>query len=99
MPFSANGAKSYPKERVECFFDGRTLVIDNWRRLRRFNVRGPLFELGKRQDKGHAAEIAAWLAAVRRSGPSPIPLDELLEVSRWSIRAGDAARRQPTLDG
>ena len=90
--YVANGAKSYPKERVECFFDGRTLVIDNWRRLRRFNVRGPLFELGRRQDKGHAAEIDAWLSAVQRGGPPPIPLDELIEVSRWAIRAGRAAR-------
>jgi predicted dehydrogenase/threonine dehydrogenase-like Zn-dependent dehydrogenase len=92
VTYLANGAKSYPKERVECFFDGRTLVIDNWRRLRRFNVRGPLFELGKRQDKGHAAEIDAWLAATRDGGPAPIPLEELVEVSRWAIRAGDAAR-------
>jgi predicted dehydrogenase len=98
IAYLANGAKSYPKERVECFFDGRTLVIDNWRRLRRFNVRGPLFELGKRQDKGHAAEVHAWLSAVRRGGPSPIPLDELIEVSRWAIRAGDAARRQSAID-
>ena len=95
--YAANGAKSYPKERVECFFDGRTLVIDNWRRLRRFNVRGPMFELGKRQDKGHAAEIDAWLSAVQRGGPPPIPLDELIEVSRWSIRAGRAARGQTEL--
>ena len=95
--YAANGAKSYPKERVECFFDGRTLVIDNWRRLRRFNVRGPMFELGKRQDKGHTAEIDAWLSAVKRGGPPPIPLDELIEVSRWAIRAGRAARGQMEL--
>ena len=98
ITYLANGAKSYPKERVECFFDGRTLVIDNWRRLRRFNVRGPLFELGRRQDKGHRAEVEAWLAAVRRGGPAPIPLGELIEVSRWAIRAGNAARRQPAID-
>jgi predicted dehydrogenase len=98
IAYLANGAKSYPKERVECFFDGRTLVIDNWRRLRRFNVRGPLFELGKRQDKGHRDEVLAWLSALRRGGPAPIPLDELIEVSRWAIRAGDAARRQPAFD-
>ena len=98
ITYLANGAKSYPKERVECFFEGRTLVIDNWRRLRRFNVRGPLFELGKRQDKGHAAEIDAWLSAVRHGGPPPIPLEELIEVSRWAIRAGNSARRQSVLE-
>jgi predicted dehydrogenase/threonine dehydrogenase-like Zn-dependent dehydrogenase len=94
IAYLANGAKSFPKERVECFFDGRTLAIDNWRRLRRFSVPGPLFEFGKRADKGHAAEIDAWLSAVRLGGPPPIPADELFEVSRWAIRAADAARRR-----
>jgi len=98
ITYVANGAKSFPKERVECFFDGRTLVIDNWRRLRRFNVRGPMFELGKRQDKGHDAEMETWLAAARLGGPPPIPLDELLEVSRWAIRAGESARRRVVHD-
>src|SRR4051812_8441514 len=67
--YLANGAKAFPKERIECFFDARTLAIDNWRRLNRVNVRGPMFELGKRQDKGHAAEIQAWLAALKKGGP------------------------------
>jgi predicted dehydrogenase/threonine dehydrogenase-like Zn-dependent dehydrogenase len=94
IAYLANGAKSFPKERIECSFDGRTLAIDNWRRLRRFNVPGPLFEFGKRQDKGHAAEIEAWLTAVRLGGPPPISADELFEVSRWAIRAGHASRRR-----
>jgi len=70
------------------------LVIDNWRRLRRFNVAGPLLEFGKRPDKGHVAEIGAWLAALKLGGPPPIPADELFEVSRWSIRAAERARRR-----
>jgi predicted dehydrogenase/threonine dehydrogenase-like Zn-dependent dehydrogenase len=98
IAYLANGAKSFPKERIECFFDGRTLAIDNWRRLRRFNVAGPLFEFSKRPDKGHRAEIEAWLAAIRHGAPSPIPIDELLDVSRWAIRAGDAARRRSARD-
>jgi predicted dehydrogenase/threonine dehydrogenase-like Zn-dependent dehydrogenase len=98
IAYLANGAKSFPKERIECFFDGRTLVIDNWRRLRRFNVQGPLFEFAKRPDKGHIAEIQAWLSAVRLGGPPPILADELFEVSRWSIRAADGARRRSVHD-
>ena len=88
----ASGAKSYPKERIECFWDGKTVAIDNWRRLRRFGVPGAWLERGGRMDKGHAAEIAAWHAAVRSGGPSPIPLDEIVEVSRWAIRAAEQAR-------
>ena len=93
IAYLANGAKSYPKERVECFFDGRTLSIDNWRKLHRFGARAPMFEMSKRQDKGHSAEVDAWMRAVKSGGPAPIPLDELIEVSRWSIEAGAAARR------
>jgi predicted dehydrogenase/threonine dehydrogenase-like Zn-dependent dehydrogenase len=93
ISYFANGAKTYPKERVDCFFDGRTLSIDNWRKLHRFGLRAPLFEMSKRQDKGHSAEVDAWMRAVKQGGPAPIPLDELIEVSRWSIDAGVAARR------
>ncbi len=95
IQYLANGGKTYPKERVECFFDGRTLQIDNWRRLNRFGVSGPLVEFGKRQDKGHAAQITAWIASIRDGAAPPIPLAELIEVSRWSIRAGKMARRLP----
>jgi len=90
--YLASGSKAFPKERIEAFWDGKTVAIDNWRRLRRFGVRAPLFERAKRQDKGHRAEVRAWLGAVRAGGPAPIAPDELFEVSRWSIRAAELAR-------
>lgn len=86
--YIASGSRSYPKERVECFFDGRTVTIDNWRRIRDWGAAMPW----KRrtpgaQDKGHAAELNAWMKAIRDGGPAPIPLDEIVEVSRWSVIA------------
>jgi predicted dehydrogenase len=90
--YLASGARSFPKERIECFFDGKTLVIENWRRLRRYGVPRPLIELGGKVEKGHAAEITRWMSAVRGEADAPIPLAELLEVSRWSLRAAALAR-------
>ena len=90
--YLANGAKSFPKERIECFFDGKTVAIDNWRRLHRFGIPGRWFERAGKMDKGHDAEVKAWVRAVRFGGESPIPLDQLMEVSRWAIRAGEMAR-------
>ncbi len=90
--YLATGARAYPKERVECFWDGKTAAIDNWRRLRRYGVAGPLWERSRALDKGHAEELRRWMAAVRGEQPAPIPLDELFEVSRWSARAGRLAR-------
>ncbi len=96
IQYYANGPKAFPKEKIECFVDGKAVVIDNWRRLRRFAPTDAVLRRSWRQDKGHAAEIAAWTDSLKRRGPAPIPLEELIEVSRWSIRAGELARRAST---
>jgi predicted dehydrogenase/threonine dehydrogenase-like Zn-dependent dehydrogenase len=90
--YLASGARNFPKERIECFWDGRTVAIQNWRRLERFGVSGPWFERSRGADKGHAAEVRAWTEALRSGGEAPIPLDEVLEVSRWGVRAAELAR-------
>jgi predicted dehydrogenase/threonine dehydrogenase-like Zn-dependent dehydrogenase len=90
--YLASGAKSYPKERIECFVDGQTFVIENWKKLRQFGGSVPRFMRARAIDKGQNAEIAAWKRAVTESGEPPIPLDELFEVSRWAVRAAELAR-------
>jgi len=85
--YLSNGSRAFPKERVECFWDGRTASIDNWRRLLGYEGVLPWIERTRRMDKGHASEITEWLKAVSAGGPTPIPFEELLEVSRWAIRA------------
>jgi predicted dehydrogenase len=92
IQYLANGTSAYPKERVEVFAGGTVAVIENWRRLRVHGASGGSGWLPRAQDKGHRAMAAAFVQAVRGDGPSPIPLAELLEVSRWSIVAADLAR-------
>lgn len=91
LNYLANGAPAFPKERIDLFFDGRSLTIDNWRRLRQYG-RGVSRPWSARQDKGHRALIAAWLSSVRNGGPPPIPYDELFETSRLAIEAGSSGR-------
>jgi predicted dehydrogenase len=88
-----NGHASFPKERVEAFCAGRILQLDNFRTLRGFGWGGLGAPRSWRQDKGHSACVAEFLAAVRSGGDSPIPLEEILEVSRVSVAVGVAARR------
>ena len=85
--YFANGHRSYAKERVEVFAEGRVLALDNWRRLRGHGWRGFSKLNLWRQDKGNAACLGAWLRAMESDGPSPIPFAELIEVSRWALRA------------
>jgi predicted dehydrogenase len=83
--YFANGSKVFPKERLEVFAAGRVLQLDNFRRLKGFGWPGFKKMNLLRQDKGQKACAAAFLAAVGKKGPPPIPLDEIIEVSRVAI--------------
>jgi predicted dehydrogenase/threonine dehydrogenase-like Zn-dependent dehydrogenase len=91
--YLGNGHRGFPKERIELFAGGAVVRIDNWRTMRGWGVSGLTTRLPHAQDKGHAALAAAFMRAVRGEGPAPIPPDEILEVGRWAIRAGELASR------
>jgi predicted dehydrogenase/threonine dehydrogenase-like Zn-dependent dehydrogenase len=88
----ANGSRSFPKERVEAFVDGRTYMIDSWRQLQRAGASKGLLRAPRNQDKGHNAEMQAWAQAVQAGGPPPISYAELFEVSRTTLDLARAAR-------
>lgn len=83
--YFANGSKAFPKERLEVFASGGILQLDNFRKLRGFGW--PSFRKMNlwRQDKGQKACAQAFVDAVSGGIPSPIGLDEILEVSRVAI--------------
>lgn len=83
--YFANGNKSFSKERLEVFVAGRVLQLDNFRKLRGFAWPGFSKMNLWRQDKGQSACAAAFVNALRKGGVSPIPFDEIVEVSRISI--------------
>jgi predicted dehydrogenase len=85
IQYYANGHRSFPKERVEVFVSGRILQLENFRVLRGFGCPGFRGFRTWRQDKGHAACVQAFLRAVESGGSSPIPAEEIFEVSRVAI--------------
>lgn len=89
--YLANGHRAYPKERIEVFCGERVLQLDNFRRLSGWGWPGFSRMNLWRQDKGHRAEVAAFLAALRSGGPMPIPFHELVEVTRASFAAVESA--------
>ena len=92
ITYVANGHKSFPKERLEVFGGNAVLQLDNFRRLRGFGWPGFSRLNLWRQDKGQRACAAAFLAAVRNHGDSPIPFAEICEVSRVAIELSEALR-------
>jgi predicted dehydrogenase len=83
--YLANGSKAFPKERLEVFCAGGVLQLNNFRRLSGFGWPGFKKMNLRRQDKGQKACASAFLDAVREGADSPIPFDEIDEVSRISI--------------
>jgi predicted dehydrogenase len=78
--YLANGDKSLPKEYYEVFCENSVARLDDYRSLE-------LFRGGKRQaikcdrDKGHKRELDLTLHAMREGQSSPIPFEELFEVT------------------
>ncbi len=88
--YLANGHKSLPKEKLEVFCGGRTLRLDNFRKLKGYGWPGFRKMNLWRQDKGQRACTTAFLQAVREGKQSPIPFDEIAEVSRVTIELAKA---------
>jgi predicted dehydrogenase/threonine dehydrogenase-like Zn-dependent dehydrogenase len=84
--YYANGSKSYPKERLEVFAGGRVLQLDNYRKLIGYGWPGFKKMNLWQQDKGQEACVKAFVDAISKGTSSPIPIEEIFEVSRISIK-------------
>jgi len=86
--YFANGNKAFPKESLEIFCGGKVLQLNNFKVLYGFGWKG--FKKMKlwRQDKGHRNEIRSFMDSVSHGYPSPIPFEELMEVTKSSLDLG-----------
>jgi len=84
--YFANGNKAYPKERLEIFSGGKILQLDNFRKLKGYGWAGFKSMNLFRQDKGQSACVEAFVQAIEEGKTSPIPFEEIAEVSRVCIK-------------
>lgn len=83
--YFANGSKAYSKERIEVYNQEKTLIIDNWRILKGYGVKG--FSKQKTKlDKGHKNQFKLLVESVK-SGKPIIPFDEIVNTTRTSFAA------------
>lgn len=93
LMYLANGHSSFPKERIEAFAAGRTIELDNFRKLTGNGWKGFSKTSSMRQDKGQEAAVTAFLDSVRTGVPA-IPIEEIFEVARVTIEAAELLRKQ-----
>jgi predicted dehydrogenase len=90
--YFANGHKSYVKEKLEIYCEGRTLLLDNFRKLTGYgwtNFKKLNLFL---QDKGRRSEIQGFVDRVTRGGQPLIPPSQLWNVTAATFAATESAR-------
>lgn len=87
--YFANGHRSFPKERIEVFQSGGIALIDNFSKLKSYGFHGLKSRTLFRQNKGIYECVNSFIQCIEEGEESPIPFDELVEVSKFTIMASD----------
>ena len=93
IDYLSRGDASLAKERIEIHRSGLSIVIDDFRSavLHRGGKRAAM-KRWKGRDKGHQAEVRAFLDAVRTGAPTPIPEEESLRSTALTLAAAMSLR-------
>jgi predicted dehydrogenase/threonine dehydrogenase-like Zn-dependent dehydrogenase len=91
--YFANGNKGYSKERIEVYSQGKTMVIDNFRKSKYYGLKSSgISGLFKGQDKGHHEQFRLFLERLKNGGEAIIPFEEIINTSRASICAVESLK-------
>ncbi len=92
--YASGGDRSLPKEYLEVMGGGRAAVLDDFLSVRLYAAGSKRASGGRlgRQDKGHAAELAAFVDALRHGRPSPVDPELAAHVTRVTFAAVESAR-------
>lgn len=82
--YFANGSKSYAKEGIEVFSQERILILDNWRKLSGYGVKG-FSSMSSGMDKGHKTQFALLNERIQKGGEALIAFDSMINTTRASF--------------
>ncbi len=85
--YLANGDKALPKEYIEVSGGGKVAVLEDYRSVKL--IAGGRTKVSRQgaQDKGHRAEMDAWVAAIRTGGAEPVPFDQAVAATQATFAA------------
>ena len=90
--YFSNGSKAYSKERVEVFHQDRTLIMDNWRKLKGYGFKN-FNSASSSQDKGHQNQFNLLIDSIQKGGEQIIPMDELVNTTKASFAAIESLKK------
>ena len=95
--YFSNGSKAYSKERVEVYHQDKTLVMDNWRKLKGYGFKN-FNSASSSQDKGHQNQFNLLINSIQKGGNQIIPFDELLNTTKASFAAIESLKTGKWVD-
>ncbi|PQJ33050.1 dehydrogenase [Nonlabens arenilitoris] len=95
--YFANGSKAYSKERVEIYSQERTLVLDNWRKLKAYGFKG-FKGMKSKLDKGHKSQFTLLAQQINSGGDSLIEFESLVNTTQASFAAIESLKSQSWVD-
>ena len=97
--YFANGHKSYSKERVEVYYQGKNLILDNFRRLDGYGFGGGFTSkiLKTKQDKGHYIQFELLTKRWETGGEPLIPFDEIVNTTKATFAAIESLKQNKTI--
>ncbi|MCE7980641.1 MAG: oxidoreductase [Caldilinea sp. CFX5] len=84
--YTASGASNFPKEHVEIYVDGKTLVIDDYKALQVYGTRQKGWNSAG-VDKGHFNELGVFANFIKDRSTIPISLASLVDTTNTSFIA------------
>ena len=84
--YFSNGSKAYSKKRLEVYSQERTLVMDNWRKLKGYGFKG-FNSIRSKQDKGHYNQFNSLIQQQKSGGSPIITFDEIINTTKASFAA------------
>jgi polar amino acid transport system substrate-binding protein len=92
IAYLSEGDKAMPKERVEIFAEGKSFVLDDFRKATSYHNGREESTKPRQQDKGQASETRAVCEVVLKGKPAPISLDDLAATTRATFRIRESLR-------
>jgi predicted dehydrogenase len=85
--YVANGDKALPKERFEIYTGGKVAILDDYRSLTLINNGKMRTSRQGARDKGHKAEMEAWVDAIRHGHAEPVPFEDAVCATKATFAA------------
>lgn len=95
--YFSNGSKSYAKERVEVFSQQKVFIIDNWRKLTGYGVKG-FSNMKGGMDKGQKNQFSELNKRIINGGAPLIPFDSIINTTKASFAAIESLKENRWID-